>query len=63
MKTISLCDTPTFDIDGAYSRINSAFPNIKERPVVGITANCDDDTEKLAKAYYKSVEMAGECRS
>ncbi len=59
METISLCDTPAFDIDGAYSRINSAFPNIKERPIVGITANSDDDTEKLAKAYYKSVEKAG----
>lgn len=59
MKTVSLCDTSSFDIDNTYSRINSTFPNMEARPVVGITANSDDETEKLAKAYYKSVEMAG----
>ena len=49
----------SFDINEAYTDINSTYPNTSPRPIVGITGNLDAETCKLAVAYYKSVELAG----
>ena len=59
METESNEALSPFDINGEYDSINSAFPNTQPRPTVGITANCDDCTSKLAEAYSKSIEAAG----
>ena len=42
-------------LDGVYS----AFPETRQQPVIGITANYGDQTCKLAETYYKSVVAAG----
>jgi microsomal dipeptidase-like Zn-dependent dipeptidase/anthranilate/para-aminobenzoate synthase component II len=37
----------------------ASFPEAKDRPVIGITANYGELTAKLAEGYYKSVWRAG----
>ena len=48
-----------FDLKGEYNSLHSGFPVAAERPVVGITANFQDDKATLAEAYYASVLAAG----
>lgn len=55
----STINSQGFNIEAQYERINSTYPNIERRPIVGITGNFDDNSCKLAKAYYHSVEKAG----
>ncbi len=42
-------------LDGIYSK----FPEASPHPVIGISANYDDASSKLADGYYKSVLRAG----
>lgn len=39
--------------------IYGAYPEAKDRPVIGITANYDDSKSQLAEGYYKKVVAAG----
>ena len=60
MKAMNTAATQQpFDIDALYADVNSVYPNAGQRPVVGITANFADGAATLAKAYYRSVELAG----
>ncbi len=43
----------------SYDALNARFEMRQPRPVIGITANYEDGTAKLAAAYYQSVLRAG----
>ncbi|MBR1889567.1 MAG: membrane dipeptidase [Alloprevotella sp.] len=49
----------TYSIDRQYRQITNRFPNHEERPIVGITGNCDDVTYSLNRDYAASVAAAG----
>ena len=49
----------TFDLQEHLNEVYSRFPAAERRPIVGITANFEDDTCKLSEAYYKAVVAAG----
>ncbi len=49
----------TFDLQEHLNKVYSQFPAAERRPIVGITANFEDDTCKLSEAYYKAVVAAG----
>ena len=44
---------------GTYQALNSNFPTVKPRPVIGITGNYSTQTCTLAEGYYQSVLKAG----
>ena len=48
-----------FDIDKAFTKMHSAYPNHKDAPVIGITGNFSDGCMTLAPGYYMSVLKAG----
>ena len=48
-----------FDIQAAYDSINSRFPRLEPRPLIGITGNYETGTLKLLEGYYRCVEAAG----
>ena len=57
-KTVSMKHN-RFDWQAKLTDIYSAFPEAKQKPVIGITANYGEGTCKLAEGYYKSVVAAG----
>ena len=48
-----------FDWKARLTKPFSAFPEYREKPVIGITSDYEDGRARLAEGYYKSVEKAG----
>ncbi len=48
-----------FDIRSEYNELHSSYPITEHRPIIGITANFNEDNACLAQAYYVSVLQAG----
>lgn len=51
--------TNPFDISVAYDELLQHFPNYKQAPIIGLTANFHDDECTLAETYYTSILKAG----
>jgi len=49
----------TFDLTSRLAAVYEAFPAARQRPVIGITGNYDDQACKLGRGYYESVIRAG----
>lgn len=48
-----------FDWQSRLNDIYATYPEAKRKPVIGITANYDEATSRIAEGYYKSVVAAG----
>ena len=48
-----------FDLQSYLDDIYGHYPEADYKPVIGITGNYDEQTQKLAEGYYKSVVAAG----
>ncbi len=48
-----------FSIDNRLKEAYTLFPEAHDRPLIGITANYEDGTCKIAEGYYKSIVAAG----
>ena len=48
-----------FDWQSRLNDIYATFPEAKRKPVIGITANYDEATSRIAEGYYESVVAAG----
>ena len=48
-----------FDLQAHVDSVYAQYPAAERRPVIGITANYDDSSCKLAQGYYQSVIAAG----
>lgn len=48
-----------FDWQSRLNDIYATYPEAKRKPVIGITANYDEATSRIAEGYYESVVAAG----
>ena len=48
-----------FDWQSRLNDIYATYPEAKRKPVIGITANYDEATSRIAEGYYESVVVAG----
>ena len=48
-----------YSLNEQLTALYRRFTELKHKPVVGISANYDEQTARLAEAYYKQVEAAG----
>lgn len=49
----------TFDINSAYTELHKHFPNYKKSPIIGISANFQDNCLTLTEGYFSSILEAG----
>ena len=48
-----------FDFQAQLKNIYASFPQAKRQPVIGLTANFNDESAMLADRYYRQVINAG----